>query len=233
MAFPTKDDSTVPPKADKGARPTGVRSQGPSEPASVPAATTAAPRPAPEFSRRFEVAKFGEEDDRLTITATPEECAALARRFGVGVVEALEAEAFVRTIAGDGVRARVTFHAAVVQSSVVTLDPVQSRVDEVFDVEFLPQAAASGAADRGDKEDLTDVGIGGEAIGLDAPEPPGEVIDGWFDLGDMIAEYLSLAIDPYPRQVGEEFGEWRDAAEDGGEKKAGPFAGLKHWRSRA
>jgi uncharacterized metal-binding protein YceD (DUF177 family) len=189
---------------------------------------------APEFRRMIEVATLGEREEKFTLAATPEERAALAKRIGVDAVEALEAEAFVRAISGDGARARVTFQAAVVQSSVVTLEPVQSRIDEAFEVEFLPRGDAAGAKGSDDEDEISLEGLG-EA---EAPEPPGEVVDGWFDLGDMIAQYLSLSVDPYPRHPGEEFGEWRDDAPSkerasGEGKKEGPFAALKNWRSRA
>ena len=182
---------------------------------------------APDFRRMIEVATLGEREERVVLTATPEERAALAKRTGVQSVEALEAEAFVRAANGGGARARVTFHADVIQSSVVTLEPVQSRIDEAFEVEFQPRGDADEAKESEDDFSL-------EAFGdIEASEPPGEVVDGWFDLGDMIAQYLSLAIDPYPRHPGEEFGEWDDTPDKGEGKKAGPFAALKNWRSRA
>ncbi len=182
---------------------------------------------APEFRRMIEVATLGEREERIVLTATPEERAALAKRTGVQSVEALEAEAFVRALGAGGARARVTFHADVIQSSVVTLEPVQGRIDEAFEVEFQPRGDADEAKESEDEFSL-------EALqDLEASEPPGEVVDGWIDLGDMIAQYLSLAIDPYPRHPGEEFGEWHDAPDKGEGKKEGPFAALKNWRSRA
>lgn len=197
----------------------------------APSASLGAQQRESEFGRRIEVAALGDDDDRFSFRAEPHELAALARRIGVSVLESLEAEALVRRIGGrravagaeTGARARVTFSAAVVQSSVVTLEPVASRIEEAFEVDFRP--AGDPVAVPGNPADA-------EQLDPDAPDPPGEVIDGWFDLGDMIAEYLSLVIDPYPRLPGEEFGEWPDAA-DGGERPKGPFAALKNWRSRA
>ncbi|MBM4437830.1 MAG: DUF177 domain-containing protein [Actinobacteria bacterium] len=171
----------------------------------------------------IDVATLGDDEERFAFDATPDELKALAKRFQVQALEDLHADAAVRAIGGGGARARVTFHASVLQSSVVTLEPVRSRIDEAFEVEFLPRAEGADGQEA-DSEDGQD---------LEALEPPGEVTDGRFDLGEMIAEYLSLAIDPYPRQAGEEFGEWHDAAPDGGTQKEGPFAALKNWRSRA
>ena len=70
-------------------------------------------------------------------------------------------------------------------------------------------------------------------------EPPGVVVDGEFDVGAVIAEYLSLAIDPYPRKPGVEFGGSDVAAGRHGMKDAagveeqGPFAALKDWKGKA
>jgi hypothetical protein len=41
---------------------------------------------------------------------------------------------------------------------------------------------------------------------LDESEDPEPVIDGKIDAGELVAQYLSLAIDPYPRLEGEEYG---------------------------
>lgn len=182
--------------------------------------------PAPEFRRLLEVAKLDHEERRIEFTATPEERQALARRFGFLAIEALAGEAFVRAIGGGGARARVTFTSTVVQASVVTLEPVTDRIDETFEVNFLP--VAQGVATRSFEEEDVDPA---------AAEPPGEVIDGWFDLGGMVAEYLALSMDQYPRRAGEEFGEYRDedrgAANGEPEQREGPLGALKHWRSRA
>lgn len=175
-----------------------------------------------EFSRPVEVATLGQDERRIAFVATPEERAALAKRFGILTVEDLSGEALVQAIGGGGARARVTFTSTVVQASVVTLEPVRDRIDEAFEVDFLP--AAESVATGSFEEDDVDPA---------AAEPPGEVIDGWFDLGGMVAEYLFLSMDQYPRAEGEEFGEWRDAGDGAPEKQEGPLAALKNWRSRA
>jgi hypothetical protein len=177
---------------------------------------------ASEFCRPVEVATLGEGERRIAFAATPEEREMLAKRFGILAVDDLSGEALVQAIGGGGARARVTFTSTVVQASVVTLEPVRDRIDEAFEVDFLP-AAESVATGSFEEEDVDPA----------AAEPPGEVIDGWFDLGGMVAEYLALSMDQYPRAEGEEFGEWRDAGDGAPERKEGPLAALKNWRSRA
>jgi hypothetical protein len=63
--------------------------------------------------------------------------------------------------------------------------------------------------------------------GAEAPEP---VLDGWIDLGELAAEQLGLAIDPYPRKPDAELpAEWK--AEPGAEpavtERPNPFAALE------
>lgn len=176
----------------------------------------------PEFRRLVEVAKLDHDERRIEFTATAEERQALAKRFGILAIEDLSGEAFVRAIGGGGAQARVTFTSTVVQASVVTLEPVTARIDEAFEVDFLP--VAESVATRSFEEEDVDPA---------AAEPPGEVIDGWFDLGGMVAEYLALSMDQYPRGAGEEFGEYRDAEDGEPAKQEGPLGALKHWRSRA
>ena len=171
---------------------------------------------AAEFRRMVEIADLGAEDRRLDFTASAEERKALAERFGLLALGRLEAAAWVHRRGRTGARARVEFEADVVQSCVVTLDPVESRIEETFQLDFRP--AGGGPHDSGTAESDT----GGE--------PPGEVTDGAFDLGAVIAEYVALAIDPYPRKPGVEPGMWRDRR-DGGDD--GRFAALKEWRGKA
>ena len=40
---------------------------------------------------------------------------------------------------------------------------------------------------------------------LDEEDPPDPIVDGKVDLGALAAEFLALALDPYPRKPGAEF----------------------------
>jgi uncharacterized metal-binding protein YceD (DUF177 family) len=65
------------------------------------------------------------------------------------------------------------------------LDPVPARIEERFEVDFLEGAQPA----------VTDLELDAEAA--EAPEP---APDGWIDLGELAAEQLGLALDPYPRK---------------------------------
>ena len=150
---------------------------------------TSLPTP-PEFSRSVPLARIRDGWTSETVVAAVDECAALARRFDLVELRALEATVRLRRArAGRYVEIDGALKASVVQSCVVTLDPVPAELDERFSLMLGPIGGADAPA-------------GGELIvDLDAPEP----LDGDdIDIGELAAQQLSLALDPYPRSAGAE-----------------------------
>lgn len=156
---------------------------------------------APEFSRPIAVERIGTSWRTVTLTADDAERAALARRFGLVELPALASEVRLRRArAGRYVEIDGRVRASVVQTCVVTLEPVPASLDEGFELLLGP----IGGGDRAPGADLI--------VDLDEPEP----LDGdTIDLGEMVAQQLSLALDPYPRAP--------DAPADG-TAEAGPAA---------
>jgi hypothetical protein len=95
----------------------------------------------------------------------------------------------------------------VVQTCVVTLEPVESIIEEAVDLTFQPEGASGGAA--------------GGLHAVDAEDPPEMLRDGVVDLGAIATEFLLLGIDPYPRKPGVVF----DAPATG-DPSSHPFAAL-------
>lgn len=179
------------------------------------------------FQRLISVDSLKEDQQHLLLEAELDECKELARRFSVVSVERLNAEIWAWQEGERSFRARVQFSADVVQSCVVTLDPVLSNVRDTFELSFLPSSEIHLRYDEADEAD--------EERGLDfsKEEPPEEIIDGNIDLGGVVAEYLSLAINPYPRKQGVDLAEW--SSEIGVEsrlKSESPFETLKNWRGK-
>jgi hypothetical protein len=113
----------------------------------------------------------------------------------VGVVDIPRLEAVLDVVRhGNGLRATGRVSATVGQTCVVTLEPVQSELDEPIDVIFKPLSAVAGDAEAEE--------VSGE---FDADEPPEVLSDGTADLGAIAAEFLLLGIDPYPRKPGAQF----------------------------
>ena len=166
----------------------------------------AAQPPAPEFSRPFRLEKLGNAPVTESLRARPEERAALAARLDLLALDRLEAELTLSwRAAGTLLEVSGSFSAEVVQRCVVTLEPVPARIEEAVHLQFT--AASSKAA--GPEEEPTDP---------DAPEPlPPEGLD----LGEEVAQLLSLALDPYPRAPG------ADLPPEATDETGSPFAELK------
>lgn len=174
------------------------------------------------FSYRVKVGHISANPVEVTISANDEERAELAELWSVLDVKALSATFQVLRWKRDGVRIKGRVTAEIVQACVVTLDPVESHIDEPIEVIFVPEGSKLArlpvATDTG--EMLLD------PEGPDAPEVfTGDTIDA----GAVAAEHVALAIDPYPRKPDTAFaGHIESSDED--DRKPSPFAVLKDWK---
>jgi uncharacterized metal-binding protein YceD (DUF177 family) len=162
----------------------------------------------PEFSRPIDLTRLGDREVVQSIEATDSERAALAARFGLVALESLAATLKLRRVRGGAaIRLSGTFSANLAQACVVTLEPVPQRLEETFEVLYAPDTAA--------EESMI-----GANPDMDWPEP---LPDGVLDMGEAVAQQLSLTLDPYPRAPGSELD-----SQPGGETAApaGPFAAL-------
>jgi uncharacterized metal-binding protein YceD (DUF177 family) len=116
---------------------------------------------------------------------------------------------------GAGVHVTGRVKAKVGQICVVTLEPIESTIEEAVDLEFVPLAAGVEPAPKTTRKRARDA---------DPPEP---LVDGTLDLGTLATEFLILGIDPYPRKPGAEFAP--APAGDAGER---PFAALEALKKR-
>jgi hypothetical protein len=107
--------------------------------------------------------------------------------------------------------------ARVGQTCVVTLEPIESAVEEAVDLKFAP--APAGEPEPKPKSARQ------RASGDD--EPPEPLVEGMLDLGALATEFLILGIDPYPRKTGAQFAPPK--VEDAGEH---PFAALEALKKR-
>ena len=160
----------------------------------------------PEFSRIFDVRHLPERP--ITLEADPAERAALAKRFAVLAIERLEAEAGLER-AGDAVLAAGRFEAELFQTCAVSGEPLTTRIAEPFSVRFVREDAAQRGEDiELSADDLDEIAYEGTQV----------------DLGEAVAQSLSLAIDPSATGPGADA--VRKQAGLGDEASAGPFAAL-------
>lgn len=114
-----------------------------------------------------------------------------------GVRDIVSAQAAFDVVPKSGGRVHVTGHvrARVGQTCVVTLDPIESEIDEAVDLIFAPEAEVRRLAD------LIEEGQDGEEP-PEVADPPEAIVNGLIDLGRIATDALFLAIDPYPRKPG-------------------------------
>ena len=168
-----------------------------------------------EFSRPMALDTLGAAPRTLSIEASADERGQLAKRFGIPAIDALCAELSL-TRSGDTVTAVGRLSAQVIQSCVASREPVAASVDEAFHILFRPRDTAR---------------QGPEEVELSEADCDVVFYDGAsIDVGEAVAETLSLNLDPWPRSPGAE-----EALKQAGvksEEEAGPFAALAALKDR-
>jgi uncharacterized metal-binding protein YceD (DUF177 family) len=140
-----------------------------------------------EFSRPTRVQPLPRDGLSVDIEANAAERAALARLNNLPGIERLTASLRIakwrRGVAVEGeLSARVT------QTCVVSLEQFDVDIEEPIEATFLPPEAMPAPPESEADED--------------APDP---LVDGRIDLGALASEFLTLALDPYPRKPGVAF----------------------------
>ena len=178
-----------------------------------------------EIERVVDLDRIGASGAAFEIVASESERAALARRFGFFGLPAFSARVSVERRPGSQIVVEGRLRGRVVQACILTLDPVTQELDEAFRIVFK-----QGLAEEHDPES-------GEALlsaQADAPEPlQGNLLD----VGEIVAEQLSLAADPYPRRPGVRLEDVLPKPRQGGrpdrnEQRRHPFAGLAALRDK-
>jgi hypothetical protein len=171
------------------------------------------PASKPEWSVPVEVASVPETGRRLNLVADDAARNAIAKAAGLVALPRLEAGFDLTRQGADGLRAVGRISATVVQNCVVTLEPIESQIDEAVDLVFLPDAAPPTAA--------VEVQV------LETDDPPETIRDGVIDLGAVATEFLVLGLDPYPRRPSAVFD-----TPPAGDPTSHPFAALAALKKR-
>lgn len=135
----------------------------------------------PEFSRPFRAHDVGSLARQQIIEADLAERTALARRFALIGLDRLAATLELKRDPA-GIRVAGQIHASGEQACVATAEPVPFLIAEPVAL-LLTQAAPDG-----DDIELADSDLDTETL-------DGDIID----LGEIAAQALALALDPYPR----------------------------------
>lgn len=171
----------------------------------------------PEFSRPVRVEKLPAKGQVVDVSATPDERAALAKRFAILDISHLSARLRLIPVGrGPLVRLVGQLSAEVSQACVVTLEPVAEKIEADFELVFGPPVEE-------------DPEIGEIDLSFEAEGPPDPIVDGAIDVGEAVAESLALELNPFPRAPGAEFTPPDEAAPEVAER-ANPFAALASFR---
>lgn len=167
----------------------------------------------PEFARPERLDAIGGEARAVTIEADEAERAALAKRFDLIAIDRLAADFTIRRNA-EGILVEGSVSAGLTQACSVTGEPLKTVIDEPVALRFV----AAGTETQ-DEVELGDDDI--DVIPYDG---------GAIDLGEVAAETVALALDPFPRGPGAEAA--LKAAGVLSEEEAGPFGALAGLRDR-
>ncbi len=175
-----------------------------------------------EWSVWIDTEKLDEKGLKTTITADADAREALARRLGVEQVKSISAELNVQPVSGGTFEISGRFAADIVQQCVVTLEPIESHIGDAIEGWFADGGKTVSFAKARQERDTKKGHV--EVEMLDERQAPEEMVNGHIDLGELVTQHLSLAIDPYPHKEGVlyEFGD--DAPVKTGKN---PFEALK------
>jgi uncharacterized metal-binding protein YceD (DUF177 family) len=142
----------------------------------------------PEFSRVFPARDLLSEQRQGVLTATAQECAALARRFDLAAIAHLRAD-YMLSPEAEGILLTGKLDAAISQYCAVSGEPFDALVTAPLHLRFVDTLAAGAA--EGDEIEL-------------AEDDCDEMLieQGRIDVGEAIAQSLLLALDPYPEGPG-------------------------------
>lgn len=161
------------------------------------------------WSQEIEVASLPLEGKSFELVPDEATRQRLAEAASVVAVVALKVTMEVRPVGENGAEVAGKLEGVVRQTCVVSLEEFDNPVADDFSVDFAVRPESEATTD--DEEEIEDL-----------PDP---IVDGKIDLGALAAEFLVLAVDPYPRKPGVEFR--GEAAEEAApQPKRSPFEGL-------
>lgn len=165
--------------------------------------------------------------------AAPEDRKRLSQRMGLLGIKGLTADIdFERQQGSAVIHVTGSFSAVVEQACVVSGKKITSSISEDLEAWYAdPVEAVSFAKAKQQREAKK---TSAELPILEEKDDPEPIINGAINAGELVAQFLSLAIDPYPHaeEVVYENGDEKNAGNLADTAFSNPFAALKNWKSR-
>jgi hypothetical protein len=172
------------------------------------------------LTRMLAVATVPDTGLDIRLCANETECAALAENYDLVAVQTFEAGFHVRKQGPKRYEVSGVLHALVTQTCAVSLEPFETLVSALVEVDFAHSRQPLGeAASR-------KITAGSAANFAGPQDPPDPIINGQIDLGALASEFLALNLDLYPRKPGVTFEDMYVGGEASGTNS--PFAVLRH-----
>ncbi len=169
------------------------------------------------FSRPIEASSVTARAIERVVEPNAEERRALADFLDLQSLDSLQARLSLRRLASGLIEVKGELDAELVQTCVVTLEPVPAEVHESFRWTF---------GDAVLEPLLSEIDVD-----FEDSDPPEPIEDGMIDLGEIVTEELSLGLDPYPRRSGAELPkEYKPSPDEPVEERRNPFQDLDKLR---
>ena len=136
-----------------------------------------------EMTRIVEVRALSQKPKNMEWEATSDELDAIAKRLNV--VEVKDLKVSLQIEKKNLIKVSGQFTAHIVQRCVVTMEPIEEKISDVFE-DFFGEH----------KRHALPVDIDMEAQDVEAVE------NGRIDVGELVLQYLVLGVNPYPRKQG-------------------------------
>lgn len=167
------------------------------------------------------------------ISPSDAESKAIAKRLDLISLDTLKADLRVeRKGGGHVIEIEGKFTAEVTQRCVVTLEPLKAEIEDSFEAWYADHEQVvsfkKAQHESMNKKEMMDLPM------LEENEDPEPIEDGKIDLGELVVQYLSLSINPYPHKDGAEY-ENREPEVKRPQRETlrpNPFAALKNWRPK-
>lgn len=180
--------------------------------------------PTPEFSLLLSMDEVPPNGKTLRFEVDESERVALATRFDLLALNRFSGTIHVKPWRRHGLVVEGQFEADLVQACVTTLEPLDAHLSESFNLHFLPLDMIERDAAAAAKREIV--------VDVESEDPPEAIEGGRLDVGEVMAEQLSVAIDPYPKKPGAAFIPEEASEAEPARLRPNPFASLEKLKKK-
>ena len=189
--------------------------------------------PSAEWIYNITADDAGNDIDRLHLCPDEDDKRRIADRLGLVALKNLTADLRLTREQGNLV-VHITgqLQADIEQRCVVTLDPIETHVEDEFEAWYADPDQAIPLNKIMRQKELAEE-YGSEAPILEEQDDPEPIIDGKINVAELVVQYLSLSINPYPHAEHADFeNKEKEAHESANDRPENPFAALKDWKTK-